>query len=86
MKTMSSYVRAKTHYRLNVCVCRNEIWISHEFNDFMTFFPGGQVISYSSYAQSALAHLAHRGQATRGRLSYRGINYFAYIAYISTTL
>lgn len=46
-----------------MCVCRNEIWISHEFNDFMTFFPGGQVISYSSFEQFALTHHSPRGQA-----------------------
>lgn len=57
---MPSYVRAKTQYRLNVCVCRNEIWISREFNDFMTFFPGGQVISNSSYEQFALTHHSPR--------------------------
>lgn len=46
-----------------MCVCRNEIWISHEFNDFMTSFPEGQAISYSSYEQFAFTHHSYRVQA-----------------------
>lgn len=54
-----------------MCVCRNEIRISHEFNDFLTPFPGGQVISYASYEQLAFAHHSHRVQGN-GRIAGLG--------------